>query len=196
MHTAMAPVGVGGGWPAQPPKKGMPVWLIVLLVLIPVLVGGVGIMAVLGIYGTRKYIANAKTAEAKNVLGQLGKDAVAAYEGEHLDRNGNVTRRLCPSASARVPADRTVISGRKYQSSAAEWTVDSGRNAGFACLKFEMSAPQYFQYEYEATETSFVARAYGDMNGDGVFSTFELKGQIVDGRLVIAPSILETNPFE
>jgi hypothetical protein len=89
-----------------------------------------------------------------------------------------------------------MISGRKYQSTASEWAVDTDRNAGFACLKFEMSFPQYFQYEYEATETSFVARAYGDMNGDGVFSTFELKGELVGDRLVIAPNLLETNPDE
>jgi type IV pilus assembly protein PilA len=179
-------------YPPQPPppKKGMSVGLIILIVLSVTIVPIIGILAVLGIYGTRKYIANAKTAEAKNTLAQIAKDAAIAFE------EGGKGRRLCSSASAPVPAARSDVSGKKYQSSQADWTTDSARNAGFACLKFEMSSPQYFQYEYEATATSFVARAHGDLNGDGVFSTFEINGRIVDERLVISPSILEVDPGE
>jgi len=177
-----------------PPKKGMSVAVIILIVLGVVAVPAIGIVVVLGVYGTRKYVANAKTAEAKNVLGQIAKDAVIAFEGE--DDNGRVRHRLCPSARASVPADRSLVSGRKYQSASGEWDVDRTRNAGFACLKFEMITPQYFQYEYEATSKGFIARAHGDLDGDGIFSTFEIQGQIVGDRLVITPSILETNPEE
>jgi type IV pilus assembly protein PilA len=188
------------GWQQQQqrpqPKKGMGVGAIIAIVAALLIIPVIGIFAVLSIYGTRKYIANAKTAEAKNSLGQIAKDAVTAYEGEALSPDGNVKRRLCPSASAPVPADRNAVSGKKYQSSAAEWQKDLDKNAGFACLKFEMSSPQYFQYEYEASDTGFVVRAHGDLNGNGVFSTFEIKGQLVDGRIVLAPTIEETDPEE
>jgi type IV pilus assembly protein PilA len=175
------------------PKKGMSTGLIILIVAAVTIVPVLGILAVMSIYGVRKYVSNAKSAEAKNALGQIARDAVNAYEKETLSGE---TRRVCPSATTRVPADRNMVSGRKYQSSAAEWQVDQARDAGFACLKFEMTAPQYFQYEYEATRSGFIARAYGDQNGDGVFSTFEIKGQVVGERLVISPSILETNAGE
>lgn len=183
----------------QAPKSGMSTGLIIGIVL-AVLIVPIGILAVLGIYGTRKYIANAKTAEAKNSLGQMAMDAVTSYEGEGegevLGADGTVKRRICPSASQRIPADRLMVRGRKYQSTAAEWQADKAADAGFACLKFEMSSPQYYQYEYEATPTGFTGRAFGDLNGDGVLSTFEIKGELVGERLVLSPSILEIDPGE
>jgi type IV pilus assembly protein PilA len=187
------------GWqPPRPqaPKNGLSTGIIIMIVLAVLVVPIVGIVAVMGIYGTRKYVANAKTAEAKNSLGQIAKDAASAYEREELSTDGTVKRRICPSASARVPADPSMVRGRKYQSTAAEWQADLAADAGFACLKFEMSSPQYFQYEYEATPTGFTARAFGDLNGDGVRSTFEIKGQLVDGRVVVSPTILEIDPEE
>jgi type IV pilus assembly protein PilA len=181
---------------ALAPKKGMSVALIILIVAAVLIVPVVGILATLSIYGTRKYIANAKTAEAKNTLGFLAKQAVAAYEAESLTGDSTAKRHLCASASAPVPADRLAVSGKKYQSSAADWQTDAATNAGFACLKFEMGPPQYFQYEYTATASTFTVRAHGDLNGDGKFSTFELKGQIVDDHVVIAPAIREVDPEE
>jgi hypothetical protein len=43
---------------------------------------------------------------------------------------------------------------------------------------------------------SFVARARGDIDGDGVMSTFELRGQLIGDRLHVAPTIQETDPEE
>jgi type IV pilus assembly protein PilA len=173
--------------PGAPKPKKFPIWLIVVLAIIPVTIAGIGIMSVLAIYGVRKYIANAKTAEARNVLGQLAKGASAAFE-----RN----QRICPSASSPVPSSMSDIKGIKYQSTAAEWEVDTQRKAGFACLNFAMPDPQYFQYEYTATATAFTLRAHGDLNGDGKASTFEIQGQVRGQDLTIAPSIKELNPEE
>ena len=53
------------------------------LVELMIVVAIVGVLAVLAVYGVRKYIANAKTAEAKNSLGQIGKDA-AVYDEHEL----------------------------------------------------------------------------------------------------------------
>ena len=178
-------------------KQGMSVVLIVVIVAAVLVIPVVGILATLSIYGTRKYIANAKTAEAKYTLGQLAKDAATAYEGEPLPVGGaEHVRKLCASASAPVPADPLAVRGKKYQSAAADWQRDAANDAGFACLRFEMTSPQYFQYEYESTPTSLVARAHGDLNGDGKRSTFEIRGQVVDGRVMLAPTILETDPEE
>lgn len=164
-------------------SSGVVILVVVLVLIVPVL----GIMATLGIYGVRKYIANAKTAEAKNSLSFIARRAAAA----HAEKG-----HLCASASVPVPANRSFVSGRKYQSAPGEWHADAASDAGFACLGFEMTMPQYFQYEYQATPTGFVARAHGDLNGDGVFSTYELSGKVVNGRLLVAPSIEETDPFE
>jgi type IV pilus assembly protein PilA len=173
-------------YPPPPPKKSsFPVWLIVLLLAVPALVAVVGILAVLAIYGTRKYIANAKTAEARSTIGQLSKDAVAAYE-----RDG----KLCPSASSPIPA--TVPHAAKYQSTPSEWDVDKAKNAGFACLRFSMDQPQYYQYDYKSTPSGFTVTAHGDLDGDGTESSFELEARLTGGTLVVAPTILERDPQE
>lgn len=182
------------------------------LVELMIVVAIVGVLAVLAVYGVRKYIANAKTAEAKNSLGQIGKDAVTAFEGEKMatavlvpTTATGVLREMCAKATDPVPKASTAIQGQKYQSSKADWSnaTDVPINAGFPCLKFEMTAPQYYQYDYTAPATDrgkndseFSATARGDLNGDTVLSTFEQKGKIQEQRLTIAPSISETSPEE
>jgi type IV pilus assembly protein PilA len=197
---------MGGGYPGPmgqiPPKKGMSTGAI-LAIVAAVVVGGllliVLILGVLGFYGTRKYIANAKQAEVKNTLGQISKDAVSAYEMERSDdvlsqgAGGTaVNRKLCPSARNPVPKVESDVSGRKYMSSPTEWTSDTG----WKCLRFEMYSPQYYQYNYTSDSSSFKAIGRGDLNGNSVFSRFEIEGRVQDGSLRVAPSILETNPEE
>ncbi len=147
----------------------------------------VGILAVLAIYGVRKYLASAKTTEARNALGQMVKDAVTQYEP---------SRNLCASAAASVPSTKSSIAGKKYQSTAAEWNVDGTSNAGFACLKFSIDSPQYFMYGYTASTSAFTVLANGDLNGDGNLSTFSLAGLVTSGVLNVAPNFIEVSPEE
>jgi type IV pilus assembly protein PilA len=186
------------------------------LVELMIVVAIVGVLAVLAVYGVRKYIANAKTAEAKNSLGQIGKDAVTAYEGERMKAavlvaggQAAVTRRICPSAANSVPAVLLSVKGAKYQSTAAEWSpvADVQQNNGFPCLKFEMTAPQYYLYDFKSDSvagddtsvgTNFSATAQGDLNGDTNPSTFTVQGTITapDTRLLVSPAIGELSPEE
>jgi type IV pilus assembly protein PilA len=184
------------------------------LVELMIVVAIVGVLAVLAVYGVRKYIANAKTAEAKNSLGQISKDAVTAFEGEMMasailatTTSTAVLRAMCATTTVVVPA--APPPGKKYQSSKAEWdnAVDRSTSAGWPCLKFELTAPQYYSYNYtsagpasatlSAENATFSAVANGDLNGDGaLFSTFTMIGKIQEGRLTVAPAIGEINPEE
>jgi len=165
-----------------------------------IVVAMVGTLAVLAIFGVRKYVGASKQAEVENSIGYMAKAAASAYERERLATDGEdraaVERRLCASASRPVPRDPQQTRGKKYMSSRDDWEVDKERDAGFACLRFEMSAPQYYQYRYEATATSFVAGGRGDLDGDGDLSDFRLTGQVHDSSLLISPQILETDPEE
>lgn len=189
------------GAPPEPPRKGLPTWIIVLIVLGVLWFFG-SILSVLAIYGVRKYIAAAKTAEARNAVTQLSRDAAAAYELDTPRAHGKAGRRLCPSASRSVPASLASIKATKYQSAPEEWQVDAARSAGFACLRFSMTMPQYYRYTYGAVGASapgdtFESLAEGDLNGDGVTSQFRLGGTIgPDRALRVAPTITEKNPPE
>ncbi len=182
------------------------------LVELMIVVAIIGILAVLAVYGVKKYMANSKTAEARQSLGRIGKDATSAYENEHMSgtliSEGSataVTRQLCDTASAKVPAAMTEVTAKKYQSSAAEWKVDGTAAGvlpkGFACLRFELATPQYYQYEYtaaaySATNGSFNAFARGDLDGNGTTSVFELDGKVQSSRLTLAPQLIETEADE
>jgi type IV pilus assembly protein PilA len=179
------------------------------LVELMIVVAIIGVLAALAIYGVRKYLSNAKTAEARTALGRMAKDAQNAFEKENLSQDivvvgekSDISRGLCDDAAASVPAAPVDIANGKYQSSPAEWKD----GAGWECLKFSMSDPQYFLYDYESSATTgvngstFTARANGDLDGDADLSTFEFFGQIqeVDGEkvLTLADQIKETEPEE
>ena len=184
--------------PGQSSKDGFT--LIELMIVVAI----VGVLAVLAVYGVQRYIANAKTAEAKNAVGEISRDALARYEGETMSGSmltgGSTTgvlRDLCPSASAKVPS--FVPKATKYQSTNADWNADDRAvpRRGFACLHFEMSQPQYYSYNYTAVSlTSFTAAAEGDLDGDGVTSLFHLDGAVTSGHLFLAPAITELKPDE
>jgi hypothetical protein len=64
-----------------------------------------------------------------------------------------------------------------------------------------MQDPQYYMYGYSAPLTTgsganFVATANGDLNGDGVLSTFTMTGSVVSNTMNLAPTVAETNPEE
>jgi type IV pilus assembly protein PilA len=183
------------------------------LIELMIVVAIVGILAVLAIYGVRKYLANAKTAEARNSLGQMGKDESTAFEKESMagatlapGGTAGLSRALCVTPGASVPAAAASIQGQKYQSSqaaASDWNLDAATpGKGFACLKFSMDAPQYYMYNFVTTGGSqpndtWVGTANGDLTGDLVMSTFTLNGIIQPSfTFSLAPNLVETLPEE
>jgi type IV pilus assembly protein PilA len=177
------------------------------LIELMIVVAIIGILAVLAIYGVRKYIANAKSAEARNSLGQIAKDAATAAEREKgpgavitVGSTSSLMRAFCGPAAATVPSGGVAPAAQKYQSTTTDWSAGSA-TVGWQCLKFSLEEPQYYEYEYASGNTSaisgsFQATAHGDLNGDGNPSTFSISGQATSGAIAISPNIAETNPEE
>jgi type IV pilus assembly protein PilA len=185
-------------------KKSRGFTLVELMIVVAI----VGILAALAIYGVRKYMSNAKSAEARNSLGQLSKDAASAYNREHMaaailadGATAGVSNQLCAAAAAKIPATKDKIKGQKYQSAASEWDAGN-KDTGWQCLKFSMSQPQYYMYGYAATlvaagETStFSSTAEGDLDGDDTTSVFTISGVVRSQQVVVSPTIDEAQPEE
>jgi type IV pilus assembly protein PilA len=184
-----------------------------------IVVAIVGILAVLAVVGVRRYLSNAKSAEARNAVGSIGKAAARALERETIEGvvlsvggSTAVTHRLCQTSNF-VPGGGSVSVpvGAKYQPNGAigyDYHLNdgaaNGQRLGWTCLKYEMTSPQSYCYHYisDASDTStgtyMRVRARGDLNGDGVTSRFTLEGAIsaTGDALTLAPAILEENPDE
>jgi hypothetical protein len=145
----------------------------------------VGLMASLAISSVRKYMVAAKSAEARNAIGQIARDYAAWWEREDGTPRGK--RRLVSFP----PVPKTVPRGSKYQSTPDDWKP-------WAPLRFEMDAPQYYQYEVRASKDGGTADiiARGDLDADGKDSEFKLHLTVDRARdmLVIAPSLEEKDP--
>ena len=177
----------------KPGKPRMPGWLVAVVLTIGIVVIlGMAVVA-LGVRSYVRFVRLSKMAEARMMVGKMGRDVAESFDA---------TGRLCPSASKPVPIDVDSVRGRSYQSSPAEWAVDGSVNAGFACLGFAVSDPQYYQYDYKSTGSgspgsSFRAIGQGDLDGDGDLSSFVLEGRVAPGGLmVLSPNLVETEPEE
>jgi type IV pilus assembly protein PilA len=101
-----------------------------------------------------------------------------------------------------VPSATAAIKGQKYQSADSEWTVGSTATpvpTGWACLKFSLSDPQYYMYQYTGTTGTagvFTGTAHGDLNGDNTTSTFSLAGAVSSGTVFVSPNFIEVSGEE
>lgn len=138
-----------------------------------------------------------KTAEATNTIGQITKLQVEAYAAGRAEGAGGPS--LCKSAPHPVPQTVGEVKGHYYTSLSNEWQ-DGAEDEGFRCLRFEMTEPQWFQYDFVSTgpQGSFTATAHGDRDGDGVTSTVSLSGTVdpVLQKVRLATSIDQVHPRE
>lgn len=126
--------------------------------------------------------------EAKNTVGAISRGAVGAYEREttpsELTLEGNdaqvFTHRLCKSAP---PVPSEVPKGTKYQprSELGEDFETGDATTGWKCLKFTITTPIRYRFEYRAGgnykgpprggvdpgPNGFEVSAEGDLDGDG-----------------------------
>lgn len=173
------------------------------LVELMIVVAIIGVLAALAIYGVRRYLASAKTAEAKDTVGAISRAAQAAFERE-ASKSEEVTEgsestvashALCGSAVA-VPT--TVPKGKKYQPkiSASDDFGQGDALQGWKCLRFGITQPILFQYHYAKDGTvmgssnpakcdanCFEAMAVGDLDGDDVRSQFSQTAKVANGEL-------------
>ncbi|KYF54330.1 fimbiral protein pilA [Sorangium cellulosum] len=189
------------------------------LVELMIVVAIIGVLAALAIFGVRRYLASAKTSEAKNSVGAISRGAAAAFEretaaSEILAGSGTsaaASHSLCDSAPA-VPAGGPPM-GVKYQPNTAEGSdFEHGTStASWKCLRFTMTQPIYYQYHYvrgarvpgvtegpDPGATGFEAGAVGNLDADAVYSYFTRGGTVdaATGQLAVATQVNIENEYE
>lgn len=178
------------------------------LVELMIVVAIIGVLSTLAIQGVRRYLANAKSAEARNALGTLSRVAVQAFDREKANVTGVLTanttqatgsKAFCATAAATVPAAIASVKASKYQSNPSDWEAGDAVT-GWKCLKFAVDSPQAYMYGYTADATvgagSFTASAQGDLDGDNTASKFEMFGAATNGVARLSAAIKETDPEE
>lgn len=84
-----------------------------------------------------------------------------------------------PESVGRTPS--AVPAGRAVVDPPGLWAHPTWR-----LLHFKKEGPHYFSFEFESQSTKtgahFVARAMGDLDGDGELSHFELYGEVLPGQ--------------
>lgn len=180
------------------------------LVELMIAIAIIGVLAALAMYGMSRHLAAAKTAEAKEAVGEISKLASIVFEREHAESelmasggvSKPVTSNLCGSATV-VPA--TIPAGTKYQpnnSVGSDFHTGSSTD-GWVCLGFSISSPIYYQYSYfvgnnyvspglggpDPGPDGFEAAARGDLDGDGTISTIARAGTVVGKHLRVTTRI-------
>jgi type IV pilus assembly protein PilA len=186
------------------------------LVELMIVVAIIGVLAALAIIGVRNYLASSKTAEAKDKIGAITRAAVGAYEREtYLNElladgatSATAMHVLCKSALTPVPSSG-VPKGTKVQpnTQAGKDFQAGDSQTGWPCLKFTISDPVYYQFNYVQgagytaisqvnTGTGFEASAQGDLDGNGIFSTFSRSGDVRNSVVVLSTQVGVQNEFE
>lgn len=135
---------------------------------IPVL----GIVAAVAIPSFMDYTAKSKKTEAALFLNKLGKSAKRAYAETSLYPSGSAPL-TPPEPCCGQPNNHCRAVPERYAADPV-WKA----------LDFQVDEPTLFQYSYSASPDgqSFIAKAVGDLDCDGTFVTYELRGTARNGN--------------
>jgi type IV pilus assembly protein PilA len=154
------------------------------LIELMIVVAIIGILASVAIPAFMKNARKAKSAEATSSIKRIY-DASRSYIMElRVGRGMAGATQIEPQFPESEPitpaASCCANAGYKCPPSIAQWT-----SFGWAALRFSMDDPHYYRYEYVSTGvasagagSTFTARALGDLDCDGVMSTFEMTGHL------------------
>jgi prepilin-type N-terminal cleavage/methylation domain-containing protein len=147
------------------------------LIELMIVVAIIGVLAAVAIPAFMKYIYRARSAEARTHLEKINAGARSYYLDERYAA-GDITPlpRQFPETIATTPAPTCCIVG-KCEPDALIWEEPT-----WLALHFSVVDPHFYRYEFLSDgvgiTSTFTARAFGDLDCDGIESTYEVQGMV------------------
>jgi type II secretory pathway pseudopilin PulG len=143
----------------------------IIISSISLVLGVLGVLAAVAIPAFMDYSHRSRKTEAALQLDRIGKNAKRVYVETSAFPKG--------SAPLTPPAPCCGQPNNRCPASPALYAADPVWQA----LDFQIDEPTLYQYSYSASPdgTSFIAKAVGDLDCDGTFITYELRGTTANG---------------
>lgn len=153
--------------------------------LLAVLLGlllALGGLAAYAVYRTNTAYSDHVRDNPTRRLARLVDGARAYYDSDWASATGDVLPKQFPQSVPLTPAMSPCEKGDiRYPTDPALWDHPTWR-----ALHFAVDQPHPYRYEFVAGPKGFTARAHGDLDCDGVLSTFERIGTVdPDGDVVV-----------
>jgi hypothetical protein len=186
----------------RPPRGG---FSLVEICIAAAIVGAAGLIT---LPAFSRSIRRSRTSEAIAELSRMWAASVTYYEADHFGEDGRRLPKQFPASSsgsgssggAPAPLESSVecscLPEGHCPGGSAVWNDPS-----WSALQFSMSVPHVYMPHYVASGTgkdaTFVAKATGDLDCDGVVATFERDGKIdAAGDVVGSRAPIITNELE
>ncbi len=142
----------------------------------PLVVGAIGVMAAVAIPAFMKYIKRSKASEPRTMVREIAERARARYaQTQTLPASVGPTPpsgSCCEKDDGVCPPDASL------------WNAEPWRQ-----LDFRIEVEHRYSYEVRSAGSQLTVLAQGDLDCDGVRSTFSLTGQVRDGLLELDPDV-------
>ena len=139
------------------------------------------------------YIRKAKQAEIEDRLSEIARSAEGYYVHEQINAQGEQLAPQFPMSTSVTP-DRPCAESQdgRCPPDPSAWSHPT-----WQALRFSIPDPHYYRYQFVGRGSAFVVRAHGDLDDDGMYSTFEMSGVAAPGgQVMTSPEISEHQPTE
>ena len=174
------------------------------LIELMIVVAIIGILAAIAIPAFIGYVRRSKTSEASGNLRTLFMHAASYYQAERWGRGVVAVGSVAAATTACTVSAQTKSNLPTTGKSRLDWEIPA--HSSFRTLGFTIADPVYYQYALVGSGSAcglgangnrYTLAAFGDLDGDGSLSTFEVAvGSDGENNLFRSPGTYAVNELE